>query len=67
MTDVTVGSTEKPQNDGETSKLARVARAIGTFLLKNWLIFAFGIACVLAYFFPSKEPTLVFVLFERGS
>ncbi|KAK8848815.1 sodium bile acid cotransporter [Apiospora arundinis] len=53
MTDVTVGSTEKPKNDGETSKLARVARAIGTFLLKNWLIFAFGIACVLAYFFPN--------------
>ncbi|KAK8007502.1 phosphoglucomutase/phosphomannomutase [Apiospora arundinis] len=53
MTDVTVGSTEKPKNDGETSKLAQVARAIGTFLLKNWLIFAFGIACVLAYFFPN--------------
>ncbi|KAK8117473.1 sodium bile acid cotransporter [Apiospora kogelbergensis] len=55
MSDVTVGSTTKPTKDEERSKLARFARAIGNFLLKNWLIFGFGIACVLAYFFPSKE------------
>lgn len=56
MTDVT-GPTEKPTDDEvqRASKLVKVARAIGNFLLKNWIILGFGIACVLAYFFPSKQ------------
>ncbi|KAK8076390.1 sodium bile acid cotransporter [Apiospora phragmitis] len=53
MTDVT-RPTGKTTNDEEgDSKLGRVARAIGDFLLKNWIILGFGIACILAYFFPN--------------
>ncbi|KAK8057733.1 hypothetical protein PG996_011670 [Apiospora saccharicola] len=54
MTDVT-GPTEKTTDDEVqgASKLVRVARAIGDFLLKNWIILSFGIACILAYFFPN--------------
>ncbi|KAK7918331.1 sodium bile acid cotransporter [Apiospora marii] len=52
---VVTGSTEKTTNDEvqKASTFIRVPRAIGGFLLKNWIIIGFGIACVLAYFFPN--------------
>lgn len=60
---VVTGPAEKTTDDEVqgASKLVRVARAIGDFLLKNWIILGFGIACVLAHFFPSKELFWLFV------
>lgn len=43
---------DAPRTVGDKAK--RVARAVLGFLLAQWLIIGFGVACVLAYFFPCE-------------
>ncbi|KAK8022153.1 hypothetical protein PG993_012920 [Apiospora rasikravindrae] len=53
ITKPTKTPTNNEEEEATSSKLVRVPRAIGNFLLKNWIILGFGVACVLAYFFPN--------------
>lgn len=48
------------RDDGKrpSRALARAKTALG-FVLAQWLIMGFGVACVLAYFFPCESAALL--------
>lgn len=46
-------ATEGTCEDEGPGKLITAIKGVGSFLLKNWLMIGFGLACLLAYLFPS--------------
>lgn len=59
-TPVSMGNdTEETREDEGPWKLVTAVKGVGRFLLNNWLIIGFGLACLFAYLFPSMYSALV--------